>query len=385
MIKMNLKLFIICTAIVLSLMSLADADSTATIHGAVYKMDTFEPLDNAVIEVNSTPTQYMVAKNGHYSVELLPGNYTITARYYEDNTLIYAVVDTIIIETGGDYVYDLLLPPVNSENQIESEKKSITDTSMDEINNSNGLILTNRSLGSVAEKQKTADGPFFSNLINNLQTLVTRQSRLYPSINFILIGFAVCFLLIGSYFLLRNYEQIKNNDVKKGKNGHIIRNPFERVNIRKALGKVSAKDTGSEVKPESGGNNEEAVSATEVESKIRDRSVPGLEHYPARKTELAESVSEEDKRRILLEELASNPEIETPSLKKKLLLPADLQEILDVIKSQGGLISQKDLRSKLNYSEVKVSVMLTDLEKMKRIKKFKRGRENFVVLIDWKR
>jgi uncharacterized membrane protein len=49
------------------------------------------------------------------------------------------------------------------------------------------------------------------------------------------------------------------------------------------------------------------------------------------------------------------------------------------------MVSQKDLRSKLNCSEVKVSVMLTDLEKMKRIKKFKRGRENFVVLIDWKR
>ena len=381
---MNLKLFIICTAIVLSLMSLADADSTATIHGAVYKMDTFEPLDNAVIEVNSTPTQYMVAKNGHYSVELLPGNYTITARYYENNTLIYAAVATINIETGGDYVYDLLLPPVNSENQMESAKKSITDTSLDEINNSNGLILTNRSLGSDAETQKTADAPFFSNLINNLQTLATKQSRLYPSINFILIGFAFCFLLIGSYFFLRNYKQIKNKDFKKGTNGHIFRNPFERVNIRKALGKVSAKYIGSEVKPESGGNNEEAVSATEVESKIRERSVPGLENSPAGKTELAESVSEEDKKRIFLEELASNPEIETTTLKKKLLLPADLQEIFDIIKSQGGLISQKDLRSRLNYSEVKVSVMLSDLERIKRIKKFKKGRENFVVLIDWK-
>lgn len=381
---MNLKLFIICTAIVFSLMSLADADGTAKIHGAVYKMDTFEPLDNALIEVNSTPTQYMVAKNGQYSIELIPGNYTITARYYEDNTLLYAAVGTINIETDGDYVYDLLLPSVNSENLQESTKKSITDTSIDEINNSNGLILTNQSLGSVAVKQKTADVPFFSNLIHNLQTLATGQSRLYPSINYLLMSFVFCILLIGGYFFLRNYEETRNNDFTKGKSEHIIRNPFERVNIRKVLEKVSAKDIGSEVKLESRGNDEGTVSVTEAVSKTQERSVPGLENYSAGKTKLPESVSEEDKRRIFLEELAYDSEIETPTLKKKLLLPADLQEILDVIKSQGGLISQKDLRSKLNYSEVKVSVMLTDLERMKRIKKFKRGRENFVVLIDWK-
>ena len=365
-------------------MSLADADSTAKIHGAVYKMDTFEPLDNALIEVNSTPTQYMVAKNGQYSIELMPGNYTITARYYEDNTLLYAAVGTINIETDGDYVYDLLLPSVNSENLQESTKKSITDTSIDEINNSNGLILTNQSLGSVADNQKTADAPIFSNLIHNLQTLATGQSRLYPSINYLLMSFVFCILLIGGYFFLRNYEETRNNDFTKGKSEHIIRNPFERVNIRKVLEKVSAKDIGSEVKLESRVNNEGTVSVTEAVSKTQERSVPGLENYSARKTKLPESVSEEDKRRIFLEELAYDSEIETPTLKKKLLLPADLQEILDIIKSQGGLISQKDLRSKLNYSEVKVSVMLTDLERMKRIKKFKRGRENFVVLIDWK-
>jgi uncharacterized membrane protein len=359
-------------------MSLTDADNTATIHGTAYKMDTFESLDNAVIELNSTPTQYMVAKNGQYSLELVPGNYTITARYYEDNVLLYAAVDTIHIETGGDYVYDLLLPPVNSEDLKETEKKSITDTSIDEINNSNSLILTNRSLESDAEKQETADSPFFSNLINNLRTLATRQSRLYPSINYLLIGFTFCFLLIGGYFFL-NFKQIKSNYSKKGENGHLIKNSLDRLNFRKTLVKFSDKDSSSEVKQEFKGNNEEVVSVT-VGSKIEERSASS-ENYPARKTELAEAVSVEDKIKIFLEE---NPEIETPTPKMKPLLSADLQEVVDAIKSQGGMISQKDLRNKLNYSEVKVSVMLTYLEKMKRIKKFKNGRENFVVLIDWK-
>jgi uncharacterized membrane protein len=365
-------------------MGCASADSTATIHGAVYKMNNFEPLDNAVIEVNSTPIQSMVAKNGQYSIELMPGNYTITARYYEDNTLIYAAIETITIEAGGNYVYDLLLPHVNYENLTESEKKSITDTSIDRINNSSGMSSISRSLESVPEKRITAYAPVSSNLINNLQTQATKKNSLYSSIGYLLIGFVFCFLLVGGFFFLGIDNRIANNDFKKGKGRYRIKKSFERVNTLKDLVKASSKDIDSEVKQELKGNNEEAVSATEVGLKLPERHGSGLENHPARKTELAESVSEEDKTRIYLEELVHNLEIENPTLKKKILLPPDFQEVVDAIKSQGGFISQKDLRNKLNYSEVKVSVMLTDLEKMKRIKKFKRGRENFVVLIDGK-
>jgi uncharacterized membrane protein len=65
-------------------------------------------------------------------------------------------------------------------------------------------------------------------------------------------------------------------------------------------------------------------------------------------------------------------------------LSKDLQEVIDVIRGQNGMITQKDLCSRLKYSEVKVSLMLSNLEKRKRIKKFKRGRENLVVLMDEK-
>jgi uncharacterized membrane protein len=311
---MNLKLFIICTAIVFSLMSLADADGTAKIHGAVYKMDTFEPLDNALIEVNSTPTQYMVAKNGQYSIELVPGNYTITARYYEDNTLIYAAVGTILIENEGDYVYDLLLRPVNSENLKESTKKSITDTSIDKINNSSGMSSISRSLESITEKRITAYAPVSSNFINNLQTQAIKKSSLYSSIGYLLIGFVSCFLLVGCFLFLGIYNRIEKNDFKKGNGRHIIKNSFECVNTLKDLVKASSKDIDSEVKQELKGNNEEVVSVTEVEFKLPERNGSGLENHPARKTKLAESVSEEDKTRISLEELVHNLEIENPTL-----------------------------------------------------------------------
>ncbi|MHB8103746.1 MAG: helix-turn-helix transcriptional regulator [Methanosarcina sp.] len=95
--------------------------------------------------------------------------------------------------------------------------------------------------------------------------------------------------------------------------------------------------------------------------------------------------SEEENKKTFLEESAHNFKIETLALKKKLLPSKDLQEVLEIIRSHEGRITQKDLRSWLNYSEVKVCLMLADLEKRKRIKKFKNGRENIVILIDEER
>ena len=67
---------------------------------------------------------------------------------------------------------------------------------------------------------------------------------------------------------------------------------------------------------------------------------------------------------------------------RKLPLSEDQLEILDVIRSRRGKISQKDLRRRLEYSEVKVSLLLSELEKRGLIKKLKHGRENIVVLTD---
>jgi len=161
---------------------------------------------------------------------------------------------------------------------------------------------------------------------------------------------------------------------------------FELVNLPKLLEKVSAKVIDPEVRPEFKVNAEEAVSVTELESKIPNRKVPAesIDENLAQETELLESGLEKENKKTSHEEPSCNPEIETSTLKKELLLPEDLQEVIDVIRSQRSLITQKDLCSRLKYSEVKVSLMLSNLEKRKRIKKFKRGRENLVVLLDWK-
>jgi uncharacterized membrane protein len=340
-------------------MSSAVAGSTATIHGAVYKWDTFEPLNNTMIEVNSTPTQEMVAKNGKYSIELVPGNYNITAKYYQNSTLTYAIKDTIKIKNEGDFVLDLLLLPVNSEEFMDSSKvnrfsENLTDNAkipvieaaISKINNSNGVDITERSLKSVSEKTPPANVSIWSCLVNNLRTPPTKQSILYSSIvYYLLIALASFFLLVKGYRIFRKHKRIEKNASHDGKTGHMIRDFSELVNIPRTSIKVLDKSIGLE-KEETEENNEKY-------------QVPG--------TELVESELEE-----------------TPVLKKELLLSKDLQEVIDVIRGHNGMITQKNLCSKLKYSEVKVSLMLSNLEKRKRIKKFKRGRENLVVLMDEK-
>lgn len=95
--------------------------SAITIHGIVYEWSTFEPLDNALVEVNSTPVQFRVASSGVYSFNLPAGDYLIKTSYYENNTLTYYSEDNITVsEQEGDFVFDILLFPVEEEEDVFS-------------------------------------------------------------------------------------------------------------------------------------------------------------------------------------------------------------------------------------------------------------------------
>ncbi len=89
----------------------------ATLHGTVYEWQDFEkPLRNAIVEVNSTPAQYMVSTAGTYSFNLSPGNYMIKAKYYRNNVLEFSTEEEIQIDHEGDFIRDLLLfPPTDTE------------------------------------------------------------------------------------------------------------------------------------------------------------------------------------------------------------------------------------------------------------------------------
>lgn len=118
----------------------SDPAAAATLHGTIYAWSDFEnPLKNTVVEVNSTPTQYVVAKTGTYSFNLSPGNYLIRARYYRNNILEYSTEENIPIDKEGDFVRDLLLfPPADDEYEFLAEINLTSD--IDNVETQNNYI-----------------------------------------------------------------------------------------------------------------------------------------------------------------------------------------------------------------------------------------------------
>ncbi len=57
------------------------------------------------------------------------------------------------------------------------------------------------------------------------------------------------------------------------------------------------------------------------------------------------------------------------------------REIEKIIREKGGAIEQKELRRELPWSEARVSIELSELEKMGAVKKIKKGRANLIKLV----
>ena len=252
---------LIYAAIILLLISVAQAAGTATIHGAVYEWYTFQPMENAVIEVNSTPPQSIVAKYGLYSFNLAPGSYRITAKYYKNNTLKSFAEESITITDDGDYVLDILLFPSYDEDILnETELSEITED--------------------FEEDSKMIEESTNSNLLYLIALIII----------FVIVRFSI-------------YVYKKRSS-----------------------------------------ENEEIIEEFYIDTP---------------------------------EEITQTIETKTTAP-----LPSDLLEVMNIIKTNGGRITQKDLRSKLKYSEAKVSLMVSDLEQRGIIDKFKQGRGNIILIRD---
>lgn len=308
---MNLRVYIICIGVllVLGLSGLAsgvpfmeDKNTTiATVHGVTYAWDTLEPVNDTVIDVNSNPPQSIVAKDGAYSFELTPGDYTIKASYYENNSLIYSKETTIEIEDEGSYVLDLLLYPVSDKRATETVAAKM---------NSNGAVAGGQT----------------KNIFSIISYLPVAIALFLPVAIVVAI---VLFLLGGVYEITKKYRKRNEKRSQQGK-----------INISGLLVKALTRPTYSGVNPV----GEEPMIEPVIES-------------------------------------GENSVIETNALKKEPLTP-ELNDVLNIIRGNKGRITQKDLRGRLKYSEVKVSLLLSELEKRGLIKKFKNGRENIVVLIE---
>ncbi|MBN2110776.1 MAG: winged helix-turn-helix transcriptional regulator [Methanosarcinaceae archaeon] len=254
------KRYLLFLLLAFALMPLAEADSMATIHGAIYEWDTFEPLENVIVEVNSTPPQSMLARYGIYSFNLAPGNYLISASYYRNSTLVHHTEEEIIITDDGDYVIDIIFLPTYYE------EGGTDGTEFEELDELAGLAESEPSSG----------------------------DELFPPVFIYVLAFLIM-VFAGVYLFSRRHK----------------------------------------------GEKEAGLRA----------------HDP---------YSEEYTEHFLSDEHAD--------------LPADLQEVVNIIAKNGGRITQKDLRSRLKHSEAKVSLMISDLENRGLVRKFKKGRGNVIIL-----
>lgn len=454
---MNLRLFIICIAAVLALVGPALAESTATIHGAVYGWDTFEPLENAVVDVNSTPSQSMVAKYGLYSFDLVPGDYTITARYYQNSTLIYSAEETVKIKDEGKYVLDLLLLPVYSDELMDSSKVNGFSRNPNESTDSS-------SLNNVNPAADTAAGQITNSGKDNSSNMNPASGADTLSMNYLLIALLLFLMFMASYRFSRNNK--KTEEDRPEEKGHIYRKGHMTGNLSKPVKvsepSVKAPDKTAELSNKTAQKREsppenlvpelnqdsqaqdfqvkpsESKASTEpvadpvkepvsepviqsgkeplkepvkelvkepirepvksavkellpeiLEKKVTAEQTEVKVESRVNETEPVRSEPQEEKQEMSFEKTGDKPSVisenEISASRKGLLLPADLQEVMDIIRGQGGRITQKDLRSRLKYSEGKVSLMLADLERRELIEKFKRGRGNVVILKDEER
>ena len=58
----------------------------------------------------------------------------------------------------------------------------------------------------------------------------------------------------------------------------------------------------------------------------------------------------------------------------------DAEEIIKILKEEGGRTTQKDIRKKIPLSEAKISLMISELEAKGAIKKIKKGRGNILII-----
>lgn len=101
-------------ALLFLLLSLPVAYS-AQIYGNLYNWETFEPLSDVVVEVNTTPEQVFVSRDGSYSFSVPSGSYLLRARYYENNLLKLEAEEVLEVPQNGSYRIDLILFPTLEE------------------------------------------------------------------------------------------------------------------------------------------------------------------------------------------------------------------------------------------------------------------------------
>ena len=108
--------------------SLATQVQATKIYGKIYGPD-LELAEKAIVEINSTPKQNLVANDGSYIFIVNEGTYTIESFYSSSGVLLYEK-QIITVPAEGEFVLDLILfesPDIEELEFDESELKMIEE------------------------------------------------------------------------------------------------------------------------------------------------------------------------------------------------------------------------------------------------------------------
>jgi uncharacterized membrane protein len=96
----------------------------ATVYGNVYDL-SLKKVEGAILEVNTTPAQFFIARDGTYSFEVPRGVYEITAKERENGNIAALESRNITVLQDGKYVIDFILFPVIEEEDFDVDVSAV--------------------------------------------------------------------------------------------------------------------------------------------------------------------------------------------------------------------------------------------------------------------
>lgn len=117
----------------------ANMVNAAAVYGTVYDL-SLKKLNNAGVEINTSPKQFLIAQNGSYSFNVPNGAYTIKAMLMQKNAVIAFAQENITIKQDGSYVIDLILFP-EIEEGVEPVDLDVNGNIVEPEKN-NGILIS---------------------------------------------------------------------------------------------------------------------------------------------------------------------------------------------------------------------------------------------------
>ena len=127
-------------AYLFAILILSGLANAATIYGTVYDI-SLKKANNARVEIDTSPKQFMVAQNGSYSFSVPVGQYTIKSFLMQKSTVVASAQENITIKQDGSYVLDLILFP-DVEEGVENISIDFNGDVIQDSKNNNNILFT---------------------------------------------------------------------------------------------------------------------------------------------------------------------------------------------------------------------------------------------------